>query len=85
MIKRISLAIAAVIFALLLLPSSVFAARFSGDDKITVVLDPGHGGSDPGSMGTQYESYYNLKVASVCVLRVMRTSKFPFFLSASAQ
>lgn len=47
MIKRISLAIAAVIFSLLLLPSSVFAAHFSGDDKITVVLDPGTAAAIP--------------------------------------
>lgn len=85
MIKRISLAIAAVIFSLLLLPSSVFAAHFSGDDKITVVLDPGHGGSDPGSMGTQYESYYNLKVASYCAEALKKNGNFDVRMTRSTQ
>lgn len=83
MIKRISLVIAAVIFALLLLPFSVFAARFSGDDKITVVLDPGHGGSDPGSMGTHYESYYNLKVASYCAEVLKKNGNFDVRMTRS--
>lgn len=63
---RLLLRAAAVITCVLMLSSQVIissGAAFSGDDKINVVIDAGHGGHDPGSAGISYEAYYNLAVA----------------------
>lgn len=60
-------------------------ADFTGDDKVVVVLDPGHGGKDSGSLGTQYESYYNLKVAQYCADALNKNGNFIVKMTRTTQ
>lgn len=73
------------IFLLLPLCSFNSFAAFTGDDRITVVLDPGHGGKDSGSLGTQYESYYNLKVAQACADALKKNGNFNVKMTRNSQ
>ena len=56
-------------------------ARADEADRVTVVLDPGHGGKDVGSMGTKYEYYYNLKVAEACAEKLRKNGNFNVYLT----
>ncbi len=53
MLKCVKRAVAAVLAAVMLLALApvTSGATFEGEDKIIVVLDPGHGGYDPGASG----------------------------------
>ena len=54
----------------------------SEDEKIVIVLDPGHGGHDPGTtVGTRYESEYNYDVALLLKDKLEKTGKFEVHLS----
>ena len=57
MLKNSKLIIVTMIFLITLCSTSVVQA-------MTIVLDPGHGGQDPGAVnGSTYESDVNLKIA----------------------
>lgn len=58
---------------------------FAEKDKIVVVLDPGHGGADPGSAGTYAEAYYNLKVAQYCADALNKNGNFTVKMTRSSQ
>lgn len=51
-------------------------------DKYTIVLDPGHGGHDPGTtVGTRYESEYNYDVALLLKERLEAHGSFEVILT----
>lgn len=52
------------------------SVSFQGDDRITVVIDPGHGGKDGGAQGTYSEAYYNLEVAKAFANELERNGSF---------
>lgn len=55
----------------------LLALSVSAEDKITVVLDPGHGGNDPGTtVGTRYESEYINELAPLLKEYLEETGKF---------
>lgn len=71
----------AAVFAVILL---VFlAVSVSAEDgKIVIVLDPGHGGKDPGTtVGTRYESEYNYDIALLLKSKLEETGKFQVYLT----
>ncbi len=75
--KAILLIIAVVMTALLAVSVSA-----EGEEKIVVVLDPGHGGHDPGTtVGTRYESEYNYDVALLLKDKLEETGKFEVYLT----
>lgn len=58
------------------------AAVSASDDKIVIVLDPGHGGHDPGTtVGTRYESEYNYDVALYLKEELEKTGEFEVHLT----
>ncbi len=66
MLKCVKIAIAAALAVVMLLPLAPIpsGAAATGDDKIIVVLDPGHGGYDPGASGNGVvEDTWSLSVA----------------------
>lgn len=77
---------AALFFAVLMtatalcLPSS---AAFSGDDRVVVVLDPGHGGKDGGAAGIRNEAYYNLEVALAAKAKLEANGNFIVHMTRS--
>ena len=76
MTKRLVIAAVSVLLLLLL------SIGVSADDKITLVLDPGHGGHDPGTtVGTRYESDYNYDIALLLKGYLEETGKFNVILS----
>lgn len=84
MVRRISSYILCILI-LLSLFSVATSAEFTGDDKVVVVLDPGHGGKDSGSLGTQYESYYNLMVAQYCADALNKNGNFIVKMTRTTQ
>ena len=75
-------------FCIVILASLLTAeisAVFAEKDKIVVVLDPGHGGADPGSAGTYAEAYYNLKVAQYCADALNKNGNFTVKMTRSSQ
>lgn len=81
-LKRIvTLTLAIIITAVPLIPES--SAAFTGDDKIIVVLDPGHGGNDPGAAGIQSEAYYNLQVALAAKAKLEANGNFTVHMTRS--
>ena len=55
----------------------LLALSVAAEDKITVVLDPGHGGYDPGTtVGTRYESEYINDLTSYLKEYLEETGKF---------
>ena len=64
-----------------LIPTS--SAAFTGDDKIVVVLDPGHGGKDPGAAGIRSEAYYNLEVALAAKAKLEANGNFVVHMTRS--
>lgn len=62
---------------------SVSSAVFSGDDRIVVVLDPGHGGKDGGAAGIQSEAYYNLQVALAAKAKLEANGNFIVYMTRS--
>ena len=56
-----------------------------GEEKIVVVLDPGHGGKDVGSVGDKYEEYYNLKVAEYCAEKLRENGSFNVYLTRETE
>lgn len=77
--------------AILLITVLVFSACFSAlftlplsakEDKIRIVLDPGHGGYDGGAASSsQPEKYYNFEVAKYCKAALEKTGKFDVYLT----
>ena len=54
----------------------------ASDDKIVIVLDPGHGGNDPGTtVGTRYESEYNYDIAILLKEKLEKTGNFQVYMS----
>ena len=45
------------------------------------MLDPGHGGTDISFKATEYECYYNMKVASYCKQRLESDGRFKVYLT----
>lgn len=73
--------ILAVAFAFLFLFALSVGAS-ADDGKIVLVLDPGHGGNDPGTtVGTRYESEYNYDIALLLKDRLEETGKFQVYLT----
>lgn len=73
--------------ALILIASSAvysYCASFEGDDRIVIVLDPGHGGADPGAPGIRSESFYNLKVAEYCKNALDKNGSFSVYMTRTA-
>ncbi|MBP3379163.1 MAG: N-acetylmuramoyl-L-alanine amidase [Clostridia bacterium] len=82
LVKRILLLL--IIAALTVVPMiPVSGAAFTGDDKIIVVLDPGHGGHDPGAVGIQTEAYYNLTVAHIIREKLEKNGNFVVHMTRS--
>lgn len=76
MLKRL------VIIGAVVLLAALLSVGISAEDKITLVLDPGHGGHDPGTtVGTRYESDYNYDVALLLKGYLEETGKFNVILS----
>lgn len=62
---------------LITLLASVGGAAETTDDKIVIVLDPGHGGGDPGTIvGTRYEAEYNFDICAYLTEELKKTGKF---------
>jgi len=76
-----------VIFILTLILITLSAAPIisaAPDDKIVIVLDPGHGGKDPGAVsGIRYESYYNLQVALAAKAKLEANGNFIVYMTRS--
>ena len=82
LVKRISLIVLSLILTIAPL-ISVSGATFIGDDKIVIVLDPGHGGRDPGAAGVQAEAYYNLTVAHIIREKLEANGNFVVHMTRS--
>ena len=81
-IKRIFIfCIAVIITVIPFIPQS--GAVFTGDERIVVVLDPGHGGTDPGAAGIRPEAYYNLEVALAAKAKLEENGNFIVHISRS--
>lgn len=81
-IKRLFLLI--LVLSLSVLPLIVHtSAAFTGDDRIVVVLDPGHGGKDPGAAGVRSEAYYNLEVALAAKAKLEANGSFIVYMTRS--
>ncbi len=79
-IKRIfTLLLVIIVTAVPFIPSS--SAVFTGDDRIVVVLDPGHGGKDPGAAGVRDEAYYNLEVARAAKEKLEANGNFIVYMT----
>ena len=58
------------------------SSAVSAEDKIRIVLDPGHGGHDPGTIvGTRYESEYNNDVTNLLKEYLEETGEFEVTLT----
>ena len=69
-------------FAVALMLMCLMALSASAAEKVTVVLDPGHGGSDPGTtVGTRYESEYNYDVAVLLKGYLEETGQFQVYMT----
>ena len=75
------LLIISVVMILQMVPVS--SAAFTGDDRIVVVLDPGHGGKDGGAAGIRNEAYYNLEVALACKAKLEANGSFIVHMTRS--
>ncbi len=73
------------VFALSFVPlTPKNSAAFSGDDKIVIVLDPGHGGRDVGTTsGIQSEAHYNLQVALAAKAKLEENGSFTVHMTRS--
>ncbi len=84
--KRIISAILVTVMTAALL-GAVLPQSVSADDSdlINIVLDPGHGGNDPGAVsGERYESDYNYQVASLIAEKLNATGKFRVTMTRSS-
>ena len=80
MMKKLS-KILAIIFAVVLF-AVLSAGASATEEKIVIVLDPGHGGNDPGTtVGTRYESEYNYDIALLLKEKLEETGKFQVYLT----
>ncbi len=78
--KTVFRCLSAVLLVILLAALSVSVS--AEDDKIILVLDPGHGGNDPGTtVGTRYESEYNYDIALLLKSKLEETGKFQVYLT----
>lgn len=81
-VKRVvCLIILSITLSSLLIPTGT--AAFTGDDKIKVVLDPGHGGRDPGAAGISSEASYNLQVALTVKEKLEENGSFEVYMTRS--
>lgn len=54
----------------------------TGEDKIVIVLDPGHGGKESGTCEAKNpEKWYNLKVAQACKAALEKDGRFEVYLT----
>lgn len=82
--RRIIAAFAAVILLIFSFPVTSLAA-FSGDDRIVIVIDPGHGGYDPGaSSGGVGEKDLNLRLATLIRDRLAANGSFSVYMTRSS-
>lgn len=75
------LLIISVVMILQMIPVS--SAAFTGNDRIVVVLDPGHGGKDGGAAGIRSEAYYNLEVALAAKAKLEANGSFIVHMTRS--
>lgn len=81
--KRILAFIAVLILLSGLLPAAV-SAGFSGSDRIVIVLDPGHGGNDPGaSAGGVNEKVLTLRLATLIRQKLEANGSFAVYMTRS--
>ena len=80
--------ITAILLILMTLISSVPAlslkteAAFAGEDKVTVVLDPGHGGGNIGTAARGVgEKVYSLKLANIIYNKLMANGNFNVYMT----
>ncbi|MBQ7828398.1 MAG: N-acetylmuramoyl-L-alanine amidase [Clostridia bacterium] len=82
LLKRITaLIVALMILVLPIIPHA--SAAFEGQDKVIVVLDPGHGGKDGGAAGIRSEAYYNLEVALAAKAKLEANGNFVVHMTRS--
>lgn len=79
--QAVSLIVALTILVLPIIPK--VSAAFQGQDKIVVVLDPGHGGRDGGAAGIRSEAYYNLEVALAAKAKLEADGNFTVYMTRS--
>ncbi len=79
--RAVSLIILLATLIPMLIPTGT--AAFSGDDRIKIVLDPGHGGRDPGAAGINSEAYYNLQVALAAKKKLEENGSFEVYMTRS--
>ncbi|MBE6708734.1 MAG: N-acetylmuramoyl-L-alanine amidase, partial [Ruminococcaceae bacterium] len=82
LIKRI-IALLVMLITVLIPLIPISHAAFTGDDRIVVVLDPGHGGKDPGAAGVRSEAYYNLEVALAAKAKLEANGNFIVHMTRS--
>ena len=71
-----------ILFAAVLLVALTLSVSADGEEVYTVVLDPGHGGHDPGTdVGTRYESEYNYDVALLLKAKLEAGGNFKVILT----
>ncbi len=71
-----------ILFAAVLLTALTLSVSADGKEVYTVVLDPGHGGHDPGTdVGTRYESEYNYDVALLLKAKLEANGNFKVILT----
>ena len=69
-------------FAAVLLVALTLSVSADGEEVYTIVLDPGHGGHDPGTdVGTRYESEYNYDVALLLKAKLEAGGNFKVILT----
>lgn len=68
------------------LPFLAGGAAADGDEKIVIMLDPGHGGKESGTGEAEKpEQYYNLQVALACKAALDADGRFETYLTRSTE
>lgn len=74
-----------IVMMLSLMPLGVSAAEFAGDDRIVIVLDPGHGTAGPANEYNFSEGAFNMRTARYMKAALEANSSFVVYMTNEAE